>query len=232
MPEVLLVDDDPQVRELLTMYFEKESFGVRSAGNGAACLQAIAERAPDVVILDIMMPGMDGYEVCRAIRARSPVPVIFLTCRDEEGDPIIGLEVGADDYVTKPFNPREVVARAKAVLRRTQPAPSATQRISYGDLQLDNDTRDVRCGETLIELTPKEFDILWLLVSRPRVVFSREEIMRQVWGYDADSFDTRTVDTHVKHVRRKLEQGGCKVCRLETVWGVGYRLVAEDGGSG
>ena len=228
MPDVLLVDDDPKVCELLTMYFEKEDFTVRAAGDGPACVKAVTERAPDVIILDIMMPGMDGYEVCRAIRAHSDVPVIFVTCRDEEADPIIGLEVGADDYVTKPFNPREVVARAKAVLRRTQPGPSATRRATYGCLELDADTRDVWCDGTLIDLTSKEFDILWLLVWRPRVVFSRDEIMRHVWGYEADSFDTRTVDTHVKHVRRKLEQAGCTRCELETVWGVGYRLIVHE----
>jgi len=229
MPEVLLVDDDPKVCELLTMYFEREDFAVRTAGDGRAALTALHERQPDVIILDIMMPGMDGYEVCRAVRARSRTPVIFLTCRDDEVDPIIGLEVGADDYVTKPFNPREVVARAKAVHRRTQPAPAATKRVTYGDVTLDADTRDVRCTDTLVELTPKEFEILWLLVTRPRVVFSREEIMSQVWGYDADSFDTRTVDTHVKHIRRKLERAGCRGCELETVWGVGYRVTSPEG---
>ncbi len=229
MSEVLIVDDDPKVRELLAMYFEKEDIAVRAAEDGPSCLEAVEERTPDLVLLDIMMPGMDGYEVCRALRATRDVSVIFLTCRDDEVDPIIGLEVGADDYITKPFNPREVVARVKAVLRRARrPAAGSAEQVRCAELTLDASTRDVLVEDQRVELTPKEFDILWLLASRPRVVFSRDEIMRQVWGYESDDYDTRTVDTHVKHIRRKLESAGCKGCAVETVWGVGYRVSAKE----
>ncbi len=228
MSKILIVDDDPGVRELLEMYLTNEEFEVRAAASGPEALDAVKKRLPALVLLDIMMPGMDGYEVCRSLRANYDVPIIFLTCKDDDLDPIIGLEVGADDYITKPFNPREVVARVKAVLRRTDvQQPGAGKRISTECLDIYQDTREVWVFDTQIKVTPKEFDILWLLASHSRVVFSREEIMRQVWGYEGEYYDVRTVDTHVKRLRRKIAEAGCKMCTIEAVWGTGYRFIVD-----
>ncbi len=228
MREILIVDDDPSVRELLEMYLTKEEFEVRAVDNGVKALDAVKRRQPALVLLDIMMPQMDGYEVCRILRANYDIPIIFLTCKDDDMDPIIGLEVGADDYITKPFNPREVVARVKAVLRRTEvQQPGAGKRITTECLDIYRDTREVWVLGKQIKVTPKEFDILWLLASHSRVVFSRQEIMRQVWGYEGEYYDMRTVDTHVKRLRKKIAEAGCKMCTIETVWGTGYRFVVD-----
>jgi len=230
MSDILVVDDDPAVGELLGMYLSREGFTVTSVGSGEECLAQLARHQPALVLLDIMLPGLDGHEVCRVIRARYGVPIIFLTARGEDVDRIVGLEIGADDYVCKPFNPRELVARVKAVLRRVSPSPhQAHQAISAGDLRLDADRRDVCVGSSLIQLTTKEFDILWLLASRPHVCFPRQQIMQHVWGVDEDYSDYRTIDTHVKHLRRKLAAGGA-TCRLETVWGIGYKFVPSGSG--
>ena len=229
MRDILIVDDDPNVHEILRMYLEKDGFEVRSAHNGTEGTAKASEDPPDLAILDIMLPDFDGYEVCRRIRAERNVPIIFLTCRDDDIDPIIGLEVGADDYITKPFNPREVVARVKAVLRRTTAEVVEPQApIVVGEVRIDRRTREVDVAGRFIRLTPKEFDILCLLASHPRVVFSRDEIMERIWGYSFDDCDVRTVDTHVKRLRRKLGEGGYEGCTIEAVWGTGYRLVAEE----
>ena len=224
LSEILVVDDDPSVREVLELYLTQAGFGVRLAEDGRHSLAAMSASRADLVLLDIMLPGMDGYDVYRALREQSDVPIIFLTARDEDVDRILGLELGADDYITKPFNPREVVARVKAVLRRLSPAARSRAPLHFERLTLNPETRECLVAGEAAELTAREFDILWLLASRPRVVFARPQIMEQVWGQAEDYADYRTIDTHVKRVRKKLREGGTD-CTIETVWGVGYKFV-------
>jgi DNA-binding response OmpR family regulator len=182
-----------------------------------------------------MWPEMDGYEVCREIRGQTDVPIIFLTARDDDVEPIVGLELGADDYVTKPFNAREVVARAKAVLRRARSQPSTAtpqQAVEHPQFRVDPATREVTVLGKRVALTPHEFDIVLLLASKPRLVLPRKEIMQTVWGYDSDYGDYRTVDTHLKRARQKLKDAGLTACRIETVWGIGYRFVVDEASTG
>jgi two-component system OmpR family response regulator len=223
MSAVLIVDDDASVREVVVLYLSQAGFEVREAEEGHGAVAAVHAQAPDLVLLDIMLPGVDGYDVYRILRERSDVPIIFLTARDEDVDRILGLELGADDYITKPFNPREVVARVKAVLRRVSPAARSRAPLHFERLTLNPETRECLVAGHAAELTAREFDILWLLASRPRVVFDRPKIMEQVWGQAEDYADYRTIDTHVKRVRKKLREGGTD-CTIETVWGVGYRF--------
>jgi DNA-binding response OmpR family regulator len=178
----------------------------------------------DLVVLDLMLPGTDGLELCRWIRGRSELPVIMLTARGEEADRIVGLELGADDYVTKPFSPRELTARVRTVLRRVAPADRTGEQLSFGDVELDSGTRDVRKGGADVRLTAKEFDLLWFLASHPRRVFGRDQLMSRVWGYEA-ALDTGTITVHVRRLREKIEDDPSRPVHLETVWGVGYRLV-------
>jgi DNA-binding response OmpR family regulator len=229
--EVLIVDDDPSVREVLVLYLTQAGFEVREAEEGHGAVQAMAAKPADLVLLDIMLPGMDGYEVYRVLRERSDVPVLFLTARDDDVDRILGLELGADDYITKPFNPREVVARVKAVLRRVSPAARSRAPLHFDRLTLNPETRECIVAGTQADLTAREFDILWLLASRPRVVFERPKIMELVWGQAEDYADYRTIDTHVKRIRKKLREGGTD-CTIETAWGVGYKFLpaARDEG--
>jgi DNA-binding response OmpR family regulator len=180
---------------------------------------------PDLILLDVMLPGTDGLELCRWIRSASQVPVIMLTARGEEADRIVGLELGADDYVTKPFSPRELAARVKSVLRRSDRTDESVDRLAFGDLVLEGPTREVRKAGVEIRLTAKEFDLLWFLASHPRRVFSRDQLMASVWGYTA-AFDTGTVTVHVRRLREKIEVDPSEPQYLETVWGVGYRLAA------
>jgi len=170
-----------------------------------------------------MLPGMDGLELCRWIRATSELPVILLTARGEEADRVVGLELGADDYVTKPFSPRELAARVRTVLRRAGPRQQAGERLSFGDVEVDAVTRDVRKAGTPVQLTAREFDLLWFLARHPRRVFSRDQLMRRVWGYEA-AVDTGTVTVHVRRLREKIESDPSRPRHLQTVWGVGYRL--------
>ncbi len=230
MPDVLIVDDDPSVRDLLQMYFEKEHYTVRTAANGEEAMAAVIAQPPDLIILDIMLPGQDGYEICRQLRSQSNIPIIFLTARDDEIEPIIGLELGADDYITKPFNAREVVARARAVLRRAQsPAALPTRSVlRFPQFEIDPNTREARVEGRLVPLTPREFDIVYLLCSQPGRVFPRAEIMSLIWGYSSDYGDYRTVDTHLKRARQKLREAGLTECAIETVWGIGYRFVPAE----
>ncbi len=210
------------------MYLEREGYTVTCVATGEECLGHLAGARPSLVVLDIMLPGLDGHEVCRIVRDRYGIPIIFLTARGEDVDRIVGLELGADDYVCKPFNPRELVARVKAVLRRVATGPArAHLKAVFGDLEIDADRRDARAGDTTIALTHKEFDILWLLASRPHVCFSRQQIMASVWGVDEDYSDYRTIDTHIKHLRRKLAAGGASA-RIDTVWGIGYKFVLGE----
>jgi DNA-binding response OmpR family regulator len=221
---VLVVDDEPIVREVVVSYLRREGFRTLEAGDGDTARRLLDENKPSLVVLDVMLPGTDGLELCRWIRARSDVPVIMLTARGEEADRIVGLELGADDYVTKPFSPRELATRVRTVLRRTEPVASKAERLSVGSLEIDGRTREVtRSGEQL-RLTAKEFDLLWFLANHPRQVFSRDQLMDRVWGYEA-ALDTGTVTVHVRRLREKIESDPSLPRHLETVWGVGYRLV-------
>jgi two-component system alkaline phosphatase synthesis response regulator PhoP len=221
MTRILLVDDERNITELARLYLENEGFQVLGVHDGERALAAFRSDAPDLIVLDLMLPRVDGYEVCRRIRAQSDVPIIMLTARDEDVDKIVGLELGADDYITKPFNPRELVARVKAILRRATVAPKA-RRLTVGDLELDLERREVSVGRKPVNLRTKEFDLLAVLAQQPRVVFTRERLLELAWGYDFAG-ETRTVDVHVAHLRKKLVGGKAEI---ETVTGVGYKLVA------
>lgn len=219
---MLVVDDEPMVREVLTRYLEREGFTVDVAEDGEAALVSFAASRPDLVLLDLMLPRVDGLEVFRRMRADASTAVIMLTARAEETDRVVGLELGADDYVTKPFSPREVVARVRAVLRRSA-AGTDGDLIAAGDLELDGSRREARRGGELIRLTRKEFDLLFLLASHPGRVFSRAELVEEVWDF-AWVGDTATVTVHVRRLREKIEDDPSDPRHLITVWGVGYRF--------
>jgi DNA-binding response OmpR family regulator len=221
---VLVVDDEPIVREVVVSYLKREGYQTLEAGDGDAARELIEREQPALVILDVMLPGTDGFELCRWLRARSDLPVILLTARGEETDRIVGLELGADDYVTKPFSPRELAARVRTVLRRAAPGVSAGERLVFDDLEIDATTREVRRNGRLLRLTAREFDLLWFLASHPRQVFSRDLLMDRVWGY-ATALDTGTVTVHIRRLREKIENDPSHPRFLETVWGVGYRFV-------
>jgi DNA-binding response OmpR family regulator len=223
MTTVLLVDDEPIVRDVVARYLQREGFETLEASDGLQAQELVREHEPALVVLDLMLPGMDGLQLCQWIRGRSQLPVIMLTARAEEADRIVGLELGADDYVTKPFSPRELAARVRTVLRRSTPTETSNERVVYGDLELDAAAREVRRAGKLLRLTAKEFDLLWFFASHPRRVFSREQLMDRVWGYEP-AFDTGTVTVHVRRLREKIEDDPSKPRRLETVWGVGYRF--------
>ena len=223
MPTVLVVDDEPIVREVVCSYLEREGYKTLAAGDGLRARELVERAAPTLVVLDLMLPGMDGLELCRWIRNRSQVPVIMLTARGEEADRIVGLELGADDYVTKPFSPRELVARVRTVLRRTAPTLVKPERLDFGDLVLDATAREVTKSGRALRLTAKEFDLLWFLARHPRQVFSRDQLMDRVWGYSA-ALDTGTVTVHVRRLREKIEDDPARPRYLQTVWGVGYRF--------
>jgi DNA-binding response OmpR family regulator len=220
---VLIVDDEPVVREVVVRYLRRDGYRTLEAAEGEeACKLAESER-PDLIVLDLMLPGLDGLSVCRRLRSFSQVPVIMLTARGEEADRIVGLEVGADDYVTKPFSPRELAARVRTVLRRTTLAQTE-QRLQFSDVTIDALSREVTKGGREVRLTAKEFDLLCFLASHPRRVFSRDQLMHSVWGYDVP-VDTGTVTVHVRRLREKIEDRPSQPEHLQTLWGVGYRLV-------
>jgi DNA-binding response OmpR family regulator len=222
---VLVVDDEAIVREVVVRYLEREGYRTLESADGRVARELIERERPDLVVLDVMLPGTDGLALCRWIRSRSDLPVIMLTARGEEADRIVGLELGADDYVTKPFSPRELAARVRTVLRRAAPPEPRERVLELGDLRIDSASREAtKAGEPLT-LTALEFDLLWFLASHPRRVFSRSQIMSRVWGYEA-ALDTGTVTVHVRRLREKIEDDPSRPTRLETVWGVGYRLVA------
>jgi DNA-binding response OmpR family regulator len=224
MPDtVLVVDDDATTRDVIVRYLEREGFEALEAEDGGRARAVIESAEPSLVILDLMLPGIDGLSVIRWMRSTGWTPVIMLTALGEETDRIVGLELGADDYVTKPFSPRELVARVKTVLRRSAPSAPGVERLETGDLVLDAAAREVRKGDAEVRLTAREFDLLWFLASHPRHVFSRDQIMSRVWGYD-EGIDTGTVTVHVRRVREKIEDDPSEPRHLETVWGVGYRF--------
>ena len=227
---ILVADDDPNVHQSLNAYFRREGYQILSAYDGLEAVRHVRASHPDIVILDIMMPGMDGLMVCREIRKESNVPIIMLTAKGEEFDKLLGLELGADDYITKPFSPREVLARVKAVLRRMRELKEEDKsaHLVVDNLEIDMNAFTVHLGGKTVPCTPKEIEILWTLASNPGMVFSREHLLQSIWGYDFLG-DTRAVDSHIKRIRAKLcgEGNGWDI---KTVWGVGYRFETEGGG--
>ncbi len=220
---VLVVDDEPLIREVVVRYLEREGYRAVEAGDGETAKAMVQRHNPDLVVLDVMLPGIDGLEVCRWIRTQSDTPVILLTARGEETDRIVGLELGADDYVVKPFSPRELAVRVRNVLKRSGASPSRDERLVFDHLTIDAGTRDVSIDGSEVRLTAREFDLLWFLASNPRRVFSRDHLMSRVWGYEA-AMDTGTVTVHMRRLREKVEADPSQPCHLETVWGVGYRF--------
>jgi DNA-binding response OmpR family regulator len=221
MKTILVVDDERNIVELVRLYLEKEGFNVVSASDGEAALVQYERADPDLVVLDLMLPKLDGFEVCRELRRRGDVPILMLTARSEDIDAIVGLELGADDYVTKPFNPRALVARVKAILRRTDATVRGGRPIQVGELRIDPRRREASIGDRRLELRAREFDLLAALARDPGMVMTRDALLEDVWGTDFPG-ETRTVDVHVAEVRKKLGDDGPQV---ETIRGLGYRLV-------
>ena len=228
---ILVVDDDPTIRDVLERYLQREGFTVLTAADGPAALQRAGSEKPDLVVLDLMLPHVDGWEICRQLRAESTVPILMLTARGEEYERILGLGLGADDYVTKPFSPGEVVARIQAILRRIEmarsPTPLSAETIHIGEIVVDPCVRQVTVRGQPVTLTAKEFDLLHYLASHPRQVFSREQLLDQVWGYTYAG-ETSMVTVHVRHLREKIETDPANPRLIETVWGVGYRFNAGE----
>jgi len=218
---VLVVEDESSIASFVALYLKNAGYSVRTAANGGEALAEAASAQPALIVLDLMLPDIDGIEVCRRIRKSSDVPILMLTARDEDVDKIIGLEVGADDYLTKPFNPRELVARVKSILRRAAPERRQieSKQLRHGALVIDAGRREVRVGEEEIQLAPKEFDLLWELLDHRGLVLTRDQLLERVWGYTFAG-DTRTVDVHVRQLRRKLGDAS----PIVTVWGVGYKV--------
>lgn len=221
----MVVEDEPSIAEVVSLYLRRAGYQVQVLADGSAALASMERQMPDLLILDIMLPGLDGLELTRWLRDRSDVPIIMLTARRAETDRIAGLEMGADDYVVKPFSPQELVSRVRAVLRRTRPSGAAKVEtpLVFGDMRIDPVTRLVHQGEREITLTAKEFDLLWLLACHPRQVFSREQLLDRVWGY-SDYIDSSSVTVHVRRLREKIEADPAHPSHLVTVWGVGYKF--------
>jgi DNA-binding response OmpR family regulator len=221
---ILVVEDESSIASFVSLYLKNAGYEVRSVPTGSAALNQVAAEMPSLIILDLNLPDMDGIEICRRIRKSSDVPILMLTARDEDVDKIIGLEVGADDYLTKPFNPRELVARVKSVLRRSGPErrKDESREIRHGDVLINAGRREVLVGDEEIQLAPKEFDLLWELLDHRGLVLTRDQLLERVWGYTFAG-DTRTVDVHVRQIRRKLGDAS----PIVTVWGVGYKVASE-----
>jgi DNA-binding response OmpR family regulator len=223
MATVLVVDDEPIVREVVVRYLERDGYEALEADDVQSARDLLQRHSPSLVVLDIMLPGGDGLELCREIRAGSEIPIIMLTARADEADRIVGLELGADDYVTKPFSPRELTARVRTVLRRSVPRLNGSERLIFGELEIDGVTHEVFVRGESIRMTAKEFDLLSFLARHPRQVFSRQQLMDGVWGYEA-AYDTGTVTVHIRRLREKIEADAARPRWIETVWGVGYRF--------
>jgi len=223
---ILVVEDEPAVAEVVSLYLRRASYAVRVVDNGQAALREFDQQPPTLIILDLMLPGLDGWSITRKVRERGDTPIIMLTARSQETDRIAGLEMGADDYVTKPFSPQELVSRVRAVLRRAKPsgASEAIERaLTFDDLSIDPQTRLVTIRGEEKSLTAKEFDLLWLLAHHPRQVFSRDQLLERVWGM-ADYIDPGTVTVHVRRLREKIESDPSNPLHLQTAWGVGYKF--------
>ena len=227
-PTVLVVDDERNIAQLAKLYLQNEGYRVETAANGREALEKVKQTRPKLVVLDLMLPEMDGWEVTKQLRREGDIPIIILSARGDDVDRVVGLELGGDDYMTKPFNPRELVARVKAVLRRYDAGQKTTPVIRFADLTIDRDRREVTIGDRVVELRPKEFDLLTALAGNPGIVFDRERLLRVAWGYEYYG-DSRTVDVHVTWLREKL---ATSTARIQTVWGVGYKLVTADQLSG
>src|SRR5262249_3349187 len=224
---ILIVEDEPSIASFVSLYMKNAGYAVRTAATGEDALAQVSADIPALIVLDLMLPGIDGLEVCRRIRKTSDVPILMLTARDEDVDKIIGLEVGADDYLTKPFNPRELVARVKSILRRATPERRQLESavLQHGDLVIDAGRREVRVAGDEVQLAPKEFDLLWELLDHRGLVLTRDQLLERVWGYTFAG-DTRTVDVHVRQLRRKLGDAS----PIVTVWGVGYKVSSARNG--
>lgn len=225
---ILVVDDEEHIRELVRLYLEKDGFTVALAADGEEAVQKAKSSSPLLIILDIMLPKMDGWDVCREVRKFTETPIIMLTAKGEEFDKVLGLELGADDYLTKPFSPRELIARVKAILRRATPEESTlgTDVLTFPGLTINKSSREVHVNDGEVTLTPKEFDLLWFLAGHPGKVFTREQLLTAVWGYDYYG-DLRTVDTHIKRLREKVERDGNDP-HVKTIWGVGYKFEVHE----
>ncbi len=221
---ILIVDDEPKIVKLTCDYLEKDGFRVTSAGDGLTALAKARREKPDLIVLDLMLPEMDGREVCRILRRESDVPIIMLTARSEEADQLVGLELGADDYITKPFSPRTLVARVRAVLRRAQGHIKPQTIISVGDLEIDLDGHRIRLKGETIHLTPNEFRLLAIFARHPGQLFTREQLVDQMHGISLESFD-RSIDSHIKNLRRKLKDDQSQPVYITTVYGEGYRFM-------
>lgn len=224
---VLIVDDDKKIADLLKAYFYKDGFITFLAHDGYKALAIIREQKPDIVVLDLMLPGLDGWEVCRRARKESDIPILMLTAHDEEVDRLTGLEIGADDYVAKPFSAREVVARVKAILRRTHKTADKSEAIKIGKLLINQEEHTVSKGGVILDMTPTEFKMLEMMATNPHRVFSRLQIVEQAQGYEFEGYE-RTVDAHIKNLRRKLEDNPKEPKYIITVYGIGYKFVGEE----
>jgi len=222
--KILVVDDDHKIVDIVRLYLEKDGYRVLVAYDGLEALELARQKRPDLIVLDLMLPGMDGLDVCRILRTESEVPIIMLTARTTEEDKLVGLELGADDYVTKPFSPRELVARVRTVLRRVgKEAPQGPAELRFADLLIDRRSHEVRVRGELVPLTPTEFKLLEVLAGEPGRAFTRLELLDRVFGYDFEGFE-RTVDVHVKNLRKKIEQDPTQPTYVKTVYGVGYKF--------
>ena len=220
---ILVVDDDPNIAQLARLYLEKEGYEVSVVTRGDEAVSAFQKNPPSLMLLDIMLPGMDGWQVCRAIRQISNIPIIMLSAKDETFDKVLGLELGADDYITKPFEGKELVARVKAVLRRSSPGDSEKDTLSFPGLTISLEKYEVHYQGKLLEMPPKELEVLYFLASHQNRVFTREQLLEQVWGFDFFG-DSRTVDVHIKRLREKLQDSEALGWQIRTVWGVGYKF--------
>jgi len=227
MPTILIVDDEPKIVALARDYLEHAGYAVLAAGDGPAALQAIRTRRPDLVVLDLGLPGMDGLDVARAVRRDSALPIVMLTARDDELDKVLGLELGADDYLTKPFSPRELVARVRAVLRRSGEAATPSDIVRVGDVTVDVPRMRVEVAGRAVELTPTEFQLLETLARRPGRIFTRAQLLDAIHGIAFESYE-RAIDAHVKNLRHKLEEDPSRPRYVLTVYGVGYRFAEES----
>ncbi|WP_029323548.1 response regulator transcription factor [Butyrivibrio sp. AE3004] len=224
--KILIVDDDNNIAELISLYLIKECFDTLIVGDGESALEAFDTFQPNLVLLDLMLPGIDGYQVCRELRTRSQTPIIMLSAKGEVFDKVLGLEMGADDYMEKPFDSKELVARVKAVLRRykpivTEPEPSDDKVVKYQDLEINMTNYSVNYQGSRVDMPPKELELLYFLASSPNRVFTREQLLDQIWGYEYVG-DTRTVDVHIKRLREKIKDH--ETWRIATIWGIGYKF--------
>jgi DNA-binding response OmpR family regulator len=222
--EILIVEDEPSIAEVVQLYLRRAGYEAQVVGDGQMALRLLEQHLPDLLVLDVMLPGVDGFSILRWLRDRSDVPVIFITARREEVERIAGLELGADDYVVKPFSPQELVSRVRAVLRRLRREDEKAEKaLTFGELGIDPQTHLVTLAGKEINLTSREFDLLWLLAQHPRQVFSREQLLERVWGV-SDFIDPGTVTVHLRRLREKIERDASQPVRLVTVWGVGYKF--------